>query len=119
MKNTTKIMIIVLGMGLFLLPNALSDGEIYDTEALVIPFSFQDNDISNDGKVKIIIQVASAPTNTLSGNPDLFYNDKVIIDVNKQNKIDEKITSSIKSKELLYGRNITKITWTDGRKIYP
>ena len=118
MKNL-KIGIMVLAIGLFILPNVMSIDEIYDVEALVIPFSFQDNDISNDGKVKIIIQVASAPTNTLSVHPDMFYNDRVTIDINKQNKIDEKITASIKSKELLYGRNITKITWTDGRRIYP
>ena len=117
--KTKYIIAAILGIVFLASPYAYSQGELVDTVAIVIPDQFIENEDNQDNKVKMVIRVSSSPTYTYSGTPDMVYLDKVTIDITKPNKIDEKVIASVKAKELNSGRNVTKITYWDGKQIYP
>jgi len=111
--------IFVVLIALFLSTIGQSQETPIDTEAVIVADVFQDNADLFDGKGKLVIRVASAPTYTLSGHPEMYYTDKVTVDISKPQNFDTKIVNSLKSRELINGRNLTKISWYDGRRIYP
>lgn len=114
-----KIVTLVVGiMGLFLIPLALTQENPVDTEAIVIFDSFQDDENITDGKLKLVLRIGSAPTSTYSCC-DMYYVDKVTVDMGKPQNINTKIINSVILKEAASGRNVTKITRIDTGQIYP
>ena len=92
----------------FLLPSAVvSQGELVDSKVGVIIDSWQEDNYT-DGKGLLVLRVHGAPTNTLSGIPDEYYVDKVVVDISNNNH-KARIVNSVTGRELAKGRNVTLI----------